>query len=101
MLNMDDDAVPDDMGSSSETSYMRRSRAVAVRRSRFPLGIRRAAWWIGIAIFVLLPMGFGGYRLAVYLLNSPRFQLASPADVVVKGNHYVSKREILNALGVP
>jgi len=98
---MDDDAVPDEMGSSSETPYMRRPRAVAVRRSRFPLGIRRIAWWVGIIIFVLIPVGFGGYGLAVYLLNSPRFQLASPADVMVEGNHYVSKQEILNALGVP
>ena len=101
MLSMDDDAVPDEMESSSETPYMRRSRAVAVRRSRFPLGVRRAAWWAGIIVFVLLPVWFGGYLLAVYLLNSPRFQVVSPGDVMVEGNHYVSKAEILNALGVP
>jgi len=99
MFGMDDDTVPGEM--ESETPYMRRARAVAVRQSRFPLGLRRVAWWVGILIFVLLPVGFGGYWLTAYLLNSPRFQLTSPADVMVEGNHYVAREEILTALGVP
>jgi len=99
MFGMDDDTVPGEM--ESETPYMRRARAVAVRQSRFPLGLRRATWWVGILIFVLLPVGVGGYGLTAYLLNSPRFQLTSPADVMVEGNHYVSREEILTALGVP
>lgn len=100
MWSMEEDAGPDEMGSSSETPYLRRPRAVAVRRSRFPQGFRRAVWWAGIIILVFLPLGFGGYRLGAYLLNSPRFQVVSPGDVVVEGTHYVSKEAILNALGV-
>ena len=101
MFGMDDDGMPGEMGPSSETPYMRRSRAVAVRRSRVPLGLRRVAGWAGIVIFVILPVGLGGYLLSVYLWNSPRFQLTSPADVMVEGNHYVSREELLAALGVP
>src|SRR5574337_762900 len=41
-----------------------------------------------------------GYLLRAYLLNSPRLRLASPADVVVEGSHYVSREEVLAALGV-
>ena len=100
MFWTDDEKVPDEMDSSSETPYMRRSRAVAVRQSRLPQGVRHVAWWAGIILFVLLPLGVGGYLLGVYLLHSPRFQVASPADVLVEGNHYVSKGEILAALGV-
>lgn len=100
MFGMDDDTVSDGMG-SSETPYMRRSRAVAVRRSRFSLGIRRVAWWAGITIFVLLPVGFGGYSLVSYLLSSPRFHLSSSSDVTVVGNHYVSREQILSTLGLP
>jgi cell division protein FtsQ len=100
MLGMDEDLVPNEMESSSETPYMRRSRAVAVRQSRIPQGIRRIAWWAGLIVFILLPLGFGGYSLAIYLLSSPRFKLASPTDVKVEGNHYVSQEEILAALGV-
>ncbi|MCL5005462.1 MAG: FtsQ-type POTRA domain-containing protein [Acidobacteria bacterium] len=80
---------------------MRRSRAVAVRRSRFPWGIRRTVRALFIAILILLPLGGAGYLLTVYALNSSRFQVNSPADVTVVGNHYVSRKEILSALGVP
>lgn len=100
MFGMDDDTMPDERGSASETPYMRRSRAVAVQRSRFSLGIRRVAWWAGIVIFVLLPVGAGGYSLAVYLLNSPRFRLTSSKDVKVLGNHYVTREQVLDTLGV-
>lgn len=85
---------------SSETPYMRRSRAVAVRQGRIPQGIRRFVWWAGLFIFVLAPIGTGGYFLGAYLLNSPRFQLTSPVDVTLEGNHYVSRDEVLAALGV-
>lgn len=101
MFGMNDDRVPSEMDSSSDTPYMRRSRAVAVRQSRIPQGIRRVAWWVGVICFVLLPLGVGGYLLGVYLLNSPRFQVTSPKDVVVEGNRYVSKAEILAALDIP
>jgi cell division protein FtsQ len=100
MFGIDDDEVPDKMDPSSETPYMRRSRAVAVRQSRVPQGIRRFVWWGGVIIFILVPLGAGGYLLGAYLLTSPRFQVAAPADVVVEGNHYVSKEEVLTALGV-
>jgi cell division protein FtsQ len=100
MFAMDSDEVPGEMDISSETPYMRRSRAVAVRQSRIPRGIRRFVWWSGVILFVLMPMGIGGYLLGAYLLNSPRFQLSSPADVVIEGNRYVSKEEVLTALGV-
>lgn len=100
MFGTDEDLVPREMESSSETPYLRRSRAVTVRRGRVPQGIRRVAWWAGVVVFVLLPVGFGGYSLAAYLLSSPRFELAPAKDVIVEGNHYVSQREILAALGM-
>ncbi len=99
MFGRDDDPVPGEI-ESSETPYMRRSRAVAVRRSRIPQGVRRVAWWAGIVVFILVPVGFGGYSLAVYLLSSPRFELTSPIDITVEGNRYVSREDVLDALGV-
>ena len=99
MFGMNKSRAPGGAG-SSETPYMRRSRAVAVRQSRIPQGIRRFVWWTGLIVFVFVPLGAGGYFLGAYLLHSPRFQVASPADVTVEGNHYVSREEILAALGV-
>lgn len=100
MFGIDDDGTPGEMESSSETPYMRRSRAVAVRQSRIPQGIRRTVWWAVVFVFVLVPLGTGGYLLGDYLLSSPRFQVASPADVIIEGNHYVSRDEVLAALDI-
>ena len=99
MFGTNKGGVPGEMD-SSDTPYMRRSRAVAVRQSRIPQGIRRFVWWARIIIFVIVPLGAGGYLVAAYLLNSPRFQVTSPADVTLEGNHYVSREEVLAALGV-
>lgn len=100
LLGTDRDEVSGKMEPSSEAPYMRRSRAVAVRQTRIPRGIRRLVWWSGVILFVLMPVGIGGYLLGTYLLNSPRFQLRSGADIVVKGNHYVSRQEVLAALDI-
>lgn len=100
MFGIEEDPMPREVESSSETPYMRRSRAVAVRQTRIPQGIRRIAWWAGLVLFILFPAGFCGYSLVVYLSGSPRFKLASPSDVRVEGNHYVSQDEILSALGL-
>ncbi len=99
MFGMNKDRVSGEMD-SSETPYMRRSRAVAVRQSRIPQGIRRFGWWAGLIIFILVPLGAGGYFLGEYLLSAPRFQVTSPSDVTIVDNHYVSRDEVLAALGV-
>ena len=100
MSTMDDDGAPNVMETASETPYMRRPRAVAVRQSRIPRSIRRIAWWAGVVMFVLVPLGAGSYLLGTYLATSPRFLVRSPTDVTVEGNHYVSRGEILAALGL-
>ena len=101
MFGTDDDGIPGEMDTSSETPYMRRSRAMAVRQSRIPQGFRRFVWLAAVLIFILLPVGTCGYLLVSYLLNSPRFELTSASDVIVEGNHYVSRGEVLGALGLP
>ena len=50
---------------------------------------------------MLLPVGFAGYGLATFALTSPYFVLTSPEDIVVAGNHFVSREEVLGALGLP
>jgi cell division septal protein FtsQ len=67
-----------------------------VRRQRISLRLRMVLW----AIAVLLPAGAGIYGLVTFALESPCFVLASPADVVVEGGHYVSREEVLGALGL-
>src|SRR5579872_2050403 len=98
MRGIDDNSSPSAAGSLEDVRYIRRSQAVAVRR-RFPR-LRRVFRWTCFAVFVLLPVGWGGYSLAIFALNSPRFRLTSGDDVKVSGNHYVSQEDILDALGM-
>ena len=100
-MGIEDETGENEKEQPNQTPYMRRSRAVAVRRSRFPWSGRRMVRWVLVALLILLPLGVGGYLLTVYALNSPRFLLSAPGDVTVVGNHYVPKEEILNVLGIP
>jgi len=100
-LGIEDETGENEREQPNQTPYMRRSRAVAVRRSRFPWSGRRVVRWVLVALLILLPLGVGGYLLTVYALHSPRFLLSSSDDVTVVGNHFVPKEEILNVLGIP
>lgn len=101
MFGIEEETGPEARESASGTPYMRRARAVNVRRGRLPWGFGRLLRWTFLAGVVLMPLGVGGYLLSVYALNSPRFQLQSPSDVTVSGNKFVSREEILNVLGLP
>jgi len=80
-----------------DSPYLRRQKAVTVRRGR----VSRRWRWVLFTVAVLIPTGLVGYFLAVFALTSPHFVLNSAEDVVVVGNRFVSREEILNALGMP
>ncbi|MFZ0960396.1 MAG: FtsQ-type POTRA domain-containing protein [Terriglobia bacterium] len=88
---------PDELDSQEESPYLRRQKAVSVRRSRISRRVRVALFVVG----VLLPVGIVGYGLATFALTSPIFVLTSPDDIVVMGNDHVSREEVLGALGLP
>ncbi len=89
--------LPDDLTTEEESPYLRRQKAVAVRRGR----ISRRLRWILWGVAVLVPVGLAGYGLATFALASSCFVLYSPDDVVVTGNRFVSREEVLNALSLP
>ena len=97
MVEQDELPMPDDLDSQEESPYLRRQKSGPVRRSRISRRVRVALFVIG----VLLPVGFAGYGLATFALTSPVFVLTSPEDIVVAGNHFVSREEVLGALGLP
>jgi cell division protein FtsQ len=90
-------SMPDELDAQEESPYLRRQKSVPVRRRWIPRPVRVALF----VIAVLLPVGFAGYALATFALTSPHFVLTSPDDVVVTGNHFVSREEVLGALGLP
>ena len=87
----------EDLDAPEESPYLRRQKSVPVRRSRASRRWRAVLF----AVAVLLPVGLAGYGLATFALTSPHFVLASPADIVVTGNNFVSREEVLGALGLP
>lgn len=83
-----------------ESPFLRQRKAVAVRKSRFSGRWRRIGFWALCAVVALVPIGAGSLVLARYVLHSPRFELNSPNDVEIEGNHFASRGEILNVMGV-
>jgi cell division protein FtsQ len=97
LVEQDEIPMPGELDSPEESPYLRRQKSVPVRRSRISPRVRVAIF----VIAVLVPVGFMGYGLATFALTSPHFVLKSADDVVVTGNHYVSREEVLGALGLP
>lgn len=89
-------SVPDDFEPQQESPYLRRQKSVSVRRNRISQRVRTALFVIG----VLLPIGLAGYGLATFAMTSSHFVLASPEDIMVRGNNFVSREEVVGALGL-
>ncbi|HMD87404.1 MAG TPA: FtsQ-type POTRA domain-containing protein [Terriglobia bacterium] len=96
---VEQDSLPlqDESDPQEESPYLRRQQSIHVRRSRISRRVRLALFVIG----VLVPVGFAGYGLAMFALTSPFFVLTSPEDIVLVGNHFVSREEVLGALALP
>ena len=86
---------PEELDGEEESPYLRRQKVVAVRRNRVS-----RPWLLFFAV-VAASLGIGSYFLTTFALSSPRFELASAADVQVAGNQFVSREEVANALGLP
>ncbi len=93
----EDIPLPGELDAEEESPYLRRQKAVAVRRARFSRRVR----WILLGSLVFLPLGLVGCYLAVLALASPLFMSNSAEDILVEGNQYVSREEVVNALGLP
>jgi cell division protein FtsQ len=97
MKSLEDDAIPEALDSQEESPFLRRQKPAPARRRR-PWGRLR---WLLFGVAVLLPVGAIGYFLAAFALSSRVFVLSAPDDIVVKGNRFVSREEIVGVLGLP
>ena len=89
--------VPEELDTEEESPYLRRQKPASVRRRLFWGPLR----WLVFGLGVLLPVGTIGYFLAALALSSYAFVLSAPEDIVVAGNRFVSREEILSILGLP
>jgi len=89
--------LPEEIEPEEESPYLRRQKAAPVRRRRVWGRMR----WTLFALGVLLPVGAIGYLLATFALTSSAFVVSAPDDIVVTGNRFVTREEILGVLGMP
>ena len=101
MNTLEDIPLLNDLDTEEETHYRRRQRNIDVRRSRFPHRARRIIGWLLLGAGMLVPLGYGGIRVLGYALRSPQFWVTSGENVIMRGNRYVSREEVLSALGIP
>jgi cell division protein FtsQ len=88
---------PEGLDGEEESPYLRRQKAVKVRRRRLFWGRR----WVLFFTAVVAPVGIASYFLTIFALSSPCFELHSANDIQVTGNQFVSREEVANALGLP
>ncbi len=90
--------LTDDLIAEVEPRYLRAPKVVPVRRGRAARKMRHAAFAGALVAVILIPLAYGAYRLAHYILSAPRFGFGSSVQVTIEGNRYVSREEFMNAL---
>jgi len=101
MNTLDNTLLPGDLDTEEETLFRRRRRNIEVRRSRIPVRVRRVVWYLFLGAAILTPLGYGCARLVGFAFTSPQFQMNSSEDIVIDGSRFVSREEVLSALGMP
>lgn len=97
LVEQDAVAIPEGVDLPAESPYLRRQKPGPVRRNRLSPRVRLALF----VLAVLVPVAGAGYAIATFALSTPLFVVASPEDIVVTGNNFVSREEVLGALGLP
>lgn len=91
----DADAYPQEAMVEDEPRYLRRQKPIEIRRRKFG----KKAWktYLRASILILLIAAAASVLYAVgnYLFTSPEMALASPAQVELSGNHYVTRASVL------
>ena len=90
--------LPDELVAEPPPPYRRRQKVVGVRRG----GRSTRVHLLKAGIFgVLLPLVAvaAGYRVAIHSTASRRFRLNPEHDVTFEGNHFVSRQDMIIALG--
>lgn len=99
MDTIDEILLPDETDGAEESPYRRRRRVVTVRRRRFA-ALKKILRWCSWLILVLAPLAWGSYWLGISVAHSSLFRLDPAQDVGIEGNHFVSREEIISALGI-
>jgi cell division protein FtsQ len=97
---MDADAFPQEALGDEEPRYLRRQKPLEIKRHKFG----RKAWMTYLHVAMWFALGIAGawvaYVLGHFLLESPELALVHPEQVVLAGNHYVPRANVLEVFAV-
>lgn len=99
MDTVDKVLLPEDLEPEEELPYRRRRKGVTVRRRRFASLTRLLRWALWV-VLVFAPLALAGYLLDTLAAESSLFRLDPAKDVDINGNQFVSREEIVSALGL-
>ena len=95
LKTIDADVYPQEALAEEEPRYLRRQKPVEIRRRKF--GSKAWKTYFRVSLAVLAVAGVAGAIFATgnFLLTSPQMALASPSQVEISGNHFVSRSSVL------
>lgn len=95
LKRIDAEAYPQEALADDEPRYLRRQKPVEIKRRKFGKKAWKTYFRVALAVFVVA-IGAGAiFATGNFLLTSPQFALASPRQVELAGNHFVSRASVL------
>lgn len=95
LRTIDADAYPQEALAEEEPRYLRRQKPVEIRRRKFGKKAWKTYFRVSLAIVALAAAVGAIFAAGNFLLTSPRMALASPSQVEISGNHFVSRASVL------
>src|SRR5579864_2056163 len=95
LKRIDAEAYPQESLAEEEPRYLRRQKPVEIRRRKFGKKAWKTYFRVAFAVVVVALAGGAIVAAGNFLLTSPRMALASPSQVELSGNHFVSRASIL------
>ncbi len=95
LRTIDTDAYPQEALAEEEPRYLRRQKPVEIKRRKFGKKAWKTYFRVSLVVVALATVAGTIFAAADFLLTSPRMALASPSQVELSGNHFVSRASVL------
>ncbi|MHB8754868.1 MAG: cell division protein FtsQ/DivIB [Candidatus Acidiferrales bacterium] len=95
LKTIDADAYPQEALAEEEPRYLRRQKPVEIRRRKFGKKAWKTYFRVSLAVVAVAAVAGAIFATGNFLLTSPQMALASPSQVELSGNHFVSRASVL------
>src|SRR5487761_509048 len=95
LKTIDADAYPQESLAEEEPRYLRRQKPVEIRRRKFGKKAWKTYFRASLGVVAVAAVAGAIFATGNFLLTSPQMALASPSQVEISGNHFVSRSSVL------